>query len=100
MSVEQLLCARMVGVFSTSPPPALPNLIAGGVEYRAIHCIVPQNEIIDDAEKSLALLIGQNVLEGWGRTWFWNRQSGSARLFCESLRFLPQLETSFERAFS
>ena len=56
VAVEQLLGARMVGVLGAGAPPALPDLVARRLQHRLVGGVLPQHQILDDAEQPLALL--------------------------------------------
>src|SRR5680860_676788 len=55
LAIEQLLRARMVGVFGTGAPPALPDLVARRLQHRLVSRVLPQYELPDDLEQPLPL---------------------------------------------
>lgn len=57
LSVEELFGLRMVGVISTGPTPALPDLIACRLQHFFVGGILPLNQILDDTKEPLALLV-------------------------------------------
>ena len=57
VAVEQLLGARMVGVLGAGAPPALPDLVARLLQHRLVGGVLPQHQVLDDAEEPLALLL-------------------------------------------
>ena len=48
--VEQLFGPRMVGVLSAGAPPGLPDLVARCLQHRLVGGVLPQHQILDDAE--------------------------------------------------
>jgi hypothetical protein len=57
LAVEQLLCARMVDVLRARPTPALPDLGPRALEHLLVGGVLPQHEVLDDLEETLALLL-------------------------------------------
>ena len=55
--VEELLRARVVGVLRAGAAPALPDLVARGLQHRLVGGVLPLHEILDDAKEPLALLL-------------------------------------------
>ncbi len=58
LAVEQLLGPRMVHILGASTPPTLPDLVARRLQRRFVRGVLPQHQLLDDAEEPLALLVG------------------------------------------
>src|SRR3972149_2380350 len=57
MSLEQFFRSRMVNVLGARPPPGLPYLVARLLEHLLISGVLPQDEILDNAEEPLTFLL-------------------------------------------
>ncbi len=57
VTVEELLCPRMAGVLRARVPPALPDLVPGGLQDRLVGGVLPLHQVLDDAEEPLSLLL-------------------------------------------
>ena len=57
VAVEQLLRARMVGVLGAGAAPRLPDFVARLLQHRLVGGVLPEHELLNDAEEPLALLL-------------------------------------------
>ena len=54
---------RMAGVLCAGAPPALPDFVARGLQHGFVGGVLPQHQILDDAEQPLPLRVGQHVAQ-------------------------------------
>lgn len=69
MPVEQM-CARIICVFSTGAPPALPDFVPCFLQHRFVGRAFPLHQVLNDAEQARALLL----LRLLGREKVWKRR--------------------------
>ncbi len=56
MTVEQFPGARMIGVLGAGVAPALPDFVARRLQHGFVNGVLPQHQLLDDAEQPLPLL--------------------------------------------
>ena len=100
VAIEQLLRPWMVGVLGAGAAPTGPDLLPRRLQHRLVGGVLPLHEVLDDAEKPLALEVGEDGVEGWFGTRFGHVQISAFGLAGEVAGFVPQLQPFLQHALS